>query len=210
MEEKELTRREREALRHRAQMLETALDLFSEKGFHNVSMHEIAGKAEFAIGTLYKFFKNKEDLYKALIMEQAEKFHNALTFAIDYGEDELSKINNFVRIKGEMYMNNVKVIRLYFAETRGASFNLKAGLDTDIQKMYREFLQKLAAVFESGVKKNLFRRLDSYSLAVSLDSLTSAFLFRWLEDPDGQPYEKNVEIIKEIFFKGIMINTSID
>ena len=58
MKQIKLSRREREKLRHRKEMLDAALKLFSEKGFHNVSMHEIAQKAEFAIGTLYKFFKN--------------------------------------------------------------------------------------------------------------------------------------------------------
>ena len=71
MNEENLPRREREKLRQRQEMLAAALDLFSEKGYHNVSMHEVAEKAEFAIGTLYKFFRNKEDLYKALIMEKA-------------------------------------------------------------------------------------------------------------------------------------------
>jgi len=54
MEKKKLSRREMDKLRHRHQMLVAALDLFSVKGYHNVSMHEIAGKAEFAIGTLIK------------------------------------------------------------------------------------------------------------------------------------------------------------
>ena len=36
-------------------------------------MHEIAEKAEFAIATLYKFFQNKEDLYKALVLEQYDR-----------------------------------------------------------------------------------------------------------------------------------------
>ncbi|HAO20045.1 MAG TPA: TetR/AcrR family transcriptional regulator, partial [Desulfobacteraceae bacterium] len=52
MQEEELPRREREKLRQRREMLDAALKLFSEKGFHNVSMHEIARNAEFAIGTL--------------------------------------------------------------------------------------------------------------------------------------------------------------
>jgi len=56
MQDEKLPRREREKLRHRRQMLAAALDLFSEKGYHNVSMHEISKRAEFAIGTLYKFF----------------------------------------------------------------------------------------------------------------------------------------------------------
>jgi AcrR family transcriptional regulator len=74
MEQKKLSRKEREYRRHRYEILEAALELFSEKGFYNVSMNEIAQKAEFAVGTMYKFFENKEDLYKALVLEQADKF----------------------------------------------------------------------------------------------------------------------------------------
>jgi len=56
---KKLSRKEREKLWRRGQILETALDLFSENEYHNVSMREIARKAEFATGTLYKFFKRE-------------------------------------------------------------------------------------------------------------------------------------------------------
>ena len=206
MEDRKLSRREREKLRQRREILDTALDLFSEKGYHNVSMHEIAREAEFAIGTLYKFFKNKEDLYKALIMEQAEEFHDVMNKAIDISDNEIEKIHNYVKVKGEVFMNNTSMIRLYFAETRGASFNIKAGLDADIRKMYDDFLHKLAEVFESGIKKKRFKRLlDPYYLAVALDSLTNAFLFLWLEDPKRHPYLKNVETIMGIFFNNVRI-----
>ncbi|NCC26054.1 MAG: TetR/AcrR family transcriptional regulator, partial [Deltaproteobacteria bacterium] len=57
------TRRERERLRQRQDILAGALALFAEKGYHNVSMQEIAERTEFATGTLYKFFPSKEDLY---------------------------------------------------------------------------------------------------------------------------------------------------
>ena len=150
MEDIKIPRREREKLRQRREILDTALDLFSVKGYHNVSMHEIAEKAEFAIGTLYRFFENKEDLYKALIMEQSEEFHRALNEAIDISGDEVEKIRQYIKAKGRMFMKNTSMIRLYFAETRGASFNIKAGLDADIRKMYDDFLHKLATVFETG------------------------------------------------------------
>ncbi|MCI5131850.1 MAG: TetR/AcrR family transcriptional regulator, partial [Candidatus Electrothrix sp. EH2] len=65
------SRREREKQRQRKDMLEAAEQLFAEKGYHNASMQEIAEQAEFAVGTLYKFFKNKEDMYRALMVEQA-------------------------------------------------------------------------------------------------------------------------------------------
>jgi len=68
-EKRNLPRKEREFLRHRQEILESALELFSEKGFHNVTMLQIAGESEFAVGTLYKFFANKEDLIRPLSLK---------------------------------------------------------------------------------------------------------------------------------------------
>jgi AcrR family transcriptional regulator len=205
MENKELSRREREKLRQRQEMLAAALVLFSEKGYHGVSMHEIAEKAEFAIGTLYKFFKNKEDLYKALILEHADRFHDAITKAIEEPEDEVEKLRNYIKAKGAVFQANVSVIRLYFAESGGASFNGMAGLGREIRGRYGRFLQTLASVFESGIKRKRFKKIaDPYHLAVALDSFTNAYLFLWLEAPERHPYPEDPYVILDILFKRLV------
>ncbi|MCF8070356.1 MAG: TetR/AcrR family transcriptional regulator [Desulfobacterales bacterium] len=207
MQRKTLSRREREKLTQRQEMLAAALELFSEKGYHNSSMQEIATRAEFAIGTLYKFFKNKEDLYKTLILEQSDKFHTAIMTALEEGEDEVEKLQNYVRAKGTVFMNNVSVIRLYFAETRGASFNIKAGLDGEIRKQCEQTLQTIARIFESGIKRRRFKKIaESYQLALAIDSLSNAFLFSWLEAPETHPYPEDPDIILNILLKGLVIN----
>jgi len=205
MQEKGLTRREREKIAHRDEIFAAALDLFSEKGYHNVSMHEIARKAEFAIGTLYKLFENKESLYKALVLEQVEKFHNALVQAIEEPGDEIEKLRNYVKAKSEVFTANVKMIRFYFSETRGASFNIKAGLDSEIREQYGHFLETLANVFASGMENKRFKKIaDPYHLAVAIESLTNAFLFLWLEAPDRHPYPDDPDTILNILFKGLV------
>jgi len=201
-----MTRREREKLRQRQEMLAAALELFSEKGYHNVSMHEIAKKAEFATGTLYKFFRNKEDLYKALVLERADRFHEGLMKAIEEAEDEIEKLRNYVKAKGAVFMENVSMVRLYSAETRGASFNIKAGLDTEIRERYIQFLHTLSAVFESGIRKKRFREIAKpYHLAVALDALSNAFLFLWLESPEEHPYPDDPDTILNILFRGLVV-----
>lgn len=186
-------------------MLAAALALFSEKGYYGVSMHEIAKKAEFAIGTLYKFFKNKEDIYKALILEQADRLHDAVTKAIEEPEDEVEKLRNYVKAKGAVFRGNVSVIRLYFAEAGGASFNVMAGLDREIRERYGHFLQTLASIFESGMKRKRFEKIaDPYHLAVALDSFTNAHLFLWLEAPERHPYPEDPDIILNILFKRLV------
>ena len=204
MQDKKLSRREREKLRQRQEMLAAALELFSEKGYHNVSMREIAERAEFAIGTLYKFFKNKEDLYKALMMEKAEEYHRGLMRVLAEEDDVLTVLENYIAIKARLFTNSLALLRLYFAETRGTSFNIKAGLDQDIRKLYDKFVMRLASVLEAGVRKKVFRKIDPYYMAVALEGLTNAFLFCWLEDPERHSYEANVPLIRDMFFKGVL------
>ena len=200
----QLTRREKEKLRQREDMLNAAMDLFSEHGYHNVSIQQIAERAEFAIGTLYKFFKNKEDLYNSLIRRLSEQSHNQIGAAMDQTDNETEKLAAFVRAKGRIFTDNAPMIRLYAAETRGASFAIATGRDSVILDQHRKMLDKLAAEFESGMLKGTFRRIaDPYYLAVSLENITLSFLFLWLEDPDRHPYPDDPQQILDILFKGL-------
>ena len=204
MEKKKLPRREREKLRHRTEILTASLSVFSEKGYHNVSMLDIAEKAEFAIGTLYKFFKNKEDLYKALMMDKATEYHRILSGILSQKNDVLTVLKNYIAGKARIFADNVAALRLYFAETRGASFNIKAGLDQDIGKLYEKLVEQLALVLERGVRENLLRQVNPYYMAVALEGLTNSFLLCWLADPERHPYEANVPVITDMFLNGVL------
>lgn len=205
MQTETVPRREREKMRQRKEMLDAALELFSEKGYHNASMHEIARKSEFAIGTLYKFFTNKEDLYKALMLEKFDTFLEALVKAVEEPEDQIERLRNYVRAKGQIGRDNVSVVRLYFAETRGASFSIMADLDRKIRERYERLLEILASTFKEGIKRKRFVKIaDPYSLAVALESLTNGFLFLWLETPHRHPYPENPDTILNILFKGLI------
>lgn len=205
MEDQKLPRREREKLRQRQEMLAAALDLFSQKGYHNVSVQEIAEKSEFAIGTLYKFFQNKEDLYKALVRQLSDKFETSIMRAIEQAQDEVEKLRSYVRAKTEVFRRNLPFIRLFLAESRGASFNLKAGLDDEIRQRYYNFLETLAAVFASGIEKQRFKNIaDPYYLAVALSSVVDASLLLWLDAPERHPYPEDPDAILNIFFQGLI------
>ena len=207
MEQKKMTRKEREFLRHRQEILEAALELFSEKGFHNVTMNEIAKESEFAVGTIYNFFSNKEDLYKALILEKSEEFRPALIGALDSGKDEMESIKAYVETSIRLFMENLTFVRLYFAETRGASFNIRAGLDEEIKQGHEQVLTKLADVFEGGIKKGLFRRMDPFLLATALEAITHAFLLQYLDYEDEHFFD--VDLIMNMFLESILVNHGI-
>ena len=200
-----LSRRERDRLRHRDLMLSAALDLFSQKGFANVSMHEIAQSAEFAIGTLYKFFKNKEDIYNTLLLEAADRFHEALTAVLEEKKDCHPKIQKYIRTYGELFMASSRAVRLYFAETFGAGFNVRAALTKELQAYYDKGEKLLSRVFAEGIQKGLYRPVNPDYLAMTLHNMIITFLFKWLDDPENHPFEANIPIIETIFFQGVML-----
>lgn len=198
-----LSRREKDRLRNRALMLSAALDLFSENGFANVSMHEIARKAEFAIGTLYKFFRNKEDLYNTLLLEIAEQFRLTLTRVLEEKKDPHQRIRNYIPAFGELFMANARAVRLYFAETFGGGFAIRAALTAQLRAYYDEGEKRLAGVFAEGIGQGIYRPLDPDYLAMALTNTVTAFLFKWLDAPENHPFAPNIPMIETIFFEGV-------
>ena len=191
-------------MRQRQDMLTAALELFSEKGYHNASMQEVAERAEFAVGTLYKFFKNKEDLYNTLIWEQFDTYDKAFARALA-ADDEVEKLRSVVRVKGDQFRHNLAFVRLYLEQGRGIGYNIKADLNDTLRARYVDYLQKLAAVFESGIRKKRFKAIaGAFELAVAFDSTLNSFLLLWLDAPERHPYPENPDTILNIFFKGLM------
>lgn len=198
------SRRERNRQRNREEILASALQVFAEKGFHSASIQEIAERAEFALGTIYSLFDSKEEIYRALLIDQAEQAALILNAALDEGEDEYEKLVNYIRAKGEVFGKNLEMVRLYFNETRGVRISFKAGLDPDIKQLYERFLHRLGGIFRRGIEKGIFAEHEPYDLAVALDGLTNAFIYSWVKDPENHPYEQKIESIVSIFFGSLL------
>ena len=206
MEEAKLTRRERDKARQHQEMLAAALDLFSEKGYHNVSMNEIAQKSEFAIGTLYKFFKNKEDLYKTLMLELADRFQSDLQEALEAKDDEIEKLQNWVKVERRNFSGQPFGDPSLFRRGPGAEFQPQGGLEAELFEIHKKTIQKLTAVFAGGIERHRFKKIaDPTLLAVALDSITKASLFLWLDSPEQHPYPlENPDVILNILFEGLV------
>jgi TetR/AcrR family transcriptional regulator len=72
-------RRQRERQLRKKQILDTARDLLFKKGINATTMNQIARNAELSVGTLYLYFKNKEDLYAALQEEGLDVLYDMIS-----------------------------------------------------------------------------------------------------------------------------------
>jgi AcrR family transcriptional regulator len=95
---------ERRRRQTRDHLLEAAAQVLAERGFHGASLDEVAAAAGFTKGAVYSNFKNKEDLFLALLEEAYTRQMSALKPTIENSEiPPEARLGDFVRvIRGEM------------------------------------------------------------------------------------------------------------
>lgn len=76
----------------KAEILEAALHLFAEEGYHSASVSKLAGKAGISKGLMYNYFKSKEEVLKTLIIE----LFNEVTQAMDVKPGEVLTREKFI------------------------------------------------------------------------------------------------------------------
>ncbi|ADD68259.1 transcriptional regulator, TetR family [Denitrovibrio acetiphilus DSM 12809] len=204
MQTNRISRKEQDKIRHRNYILTAALELFSEKGYHSVSMQEVAAKAEFAIGTLYKFFKSKEELYKCLIMTKAHEYHDTLYEVLSEKKDVVSIISDYVSAKFRLFDANASALKLYIVGSSGTYYNIQTGFDHEIQSLYNKLLNHIAAVMESGISRNVINNTNPYFMALALEGITNTFLYNLLENLEQDYSETDISVITEMFLHGVL------
>lgn len=95
-----LERKEREKKQRRNAILDAAEKIFFRQGLFNTSMDSIAKEAEFSKGTLYLYFKNKEELYRAVLLRGFILLEQKLKEIID---EEKNAYENLKRISMAYY-----------------------------------------------------------------------------------------------------------
>ena len=168
-----LTRRERERQRHRREILAAALEVFSRKGFEGATMAEIARQAEFAVGTLYKFFKDKQALYRALLLDSAREFERELLAALDAPGTEIEKIERYIETKARVILRHIPAARLYFAQSAGTFISPLMGFDRELRAMYARLFERLVSVMRVGMRKKMLADLPPRALALGLSATRS-------------------------------------
>ncbi len=202
MAKKQLLRKERERLRHRQEILKTALKLFSERGFHNVSMQQIAEASEFAVGSLYNFFESKDALFEELTVSHSERIIGELVAALGGPDNEVERLTNFIRSQPKLMEEHAEFIRLYVSELGTRSAMLSKGRDKD--KFNAVLNSRLEQLLEAGIRKRFFRPVDPTITAKSISSIMETLAFKIAGKFDKAIAKDMFDKVEQLFLDGLL------
>jgi AcrR family transcriptional regulator len=144
-------RKEREKERRRQQIIVAAKRVFSEKGFNKSTMEDIASEAELSPGTLYLYFKNKEELYASLSLRILQYLHIRVEHVNK--ETDLSpeqKLEKLVEAMYDVYdFDPLIIINMFHLQSSETLKNLSPRLMTQIEELSRKSIGALSDIFWS-------------------------------------------------------------
>ncbi len=196
-------RKEREFHVRRAEILEQAEKIFSVKGYHNVTMAEIADASGFSTGSLYQFFKGKENLYTSMINEKFDLMFSEIRNATEKAENVMDKIVMLVDAQLQFMDKNADFCRLF---ARGESTALSKAMTSLREKLLEGYLKHINFIenlLKEGIEKGLIRNLPVNDMAQSLFYLIRASSIEWMLALNNELPSAKKEFILDIFFNGV-------
>lgn len=181
-------------------ILEGAMKVFAENGFHKSQVSRIAKEAGVADGTIYLYFKKKEDILTSLFQEKlgelVEKFNNAVSESI-CPKEALRKI---CEIHFSELENNIHMAYLTQIELRQSDLELRK----EIGLALKRYIILIENILEKGKHDGSFRAdLDVKLVRLLIFGGMDEVVTSWLIS--GQKYSLTAQVgpTLDFFLKGI-------
>jgi len=203
METERISRKEREYLAHREEILSAAQKVFAAKGFFPTTMSDIARQAEFGTGTLYKYFKSKENLYFTLIDEKVEEINRLVKAELSQKTSAKERIENILRLQFKFIEGNRDFFRIYISERNRFEWRVKDELGKGIHDKMVAYIKILAQVMKQGIEAGEFKSKGPVDLAHALVGIVNSFIFEWMISPKPCPLISKMDTVLEIFLNGV-------
>ena len=197
-------RKQREYEARRQEILAAAESLFSKNGFFKTSMAEIATAAQFAMGTVYRFFKSKEEIYISIVEAKVEELAELLDKAIAKEKSSSDKLNAFIQVKLAYADRNRDFFRIYVSEWGGFEWTIKSAFGERVWKLYMAQVDLVADLIRQGIRRKEFRKIDPKDGAFALHGMLNSTMYVGILQarPSGSLVDKR-ELISNLFLSGI-------
>ncbi|MCP4115004.1 MAG: TetR/AcrR family transcriptional regulator [Desulfobacteraceae bacterium] len=160
-------RKIREKEQRRRQIMQAAKLVFSAKGFNRATMEEIAGEAELSPGTLYLYFKNKEELHTSLSIDILKYLTSQIKEYVDKTdmspEEKLDALRDaFINV---YEFDAMVLINLFHLQSGETLKNLSGEVLQQIKQTSSDALGAITSIVQEGIDQGVF--IDRHPVALA-------------------------------------------
>jgi AcrR family transcriptional regulator len=190
-----------ESMETREHILSVARVQFFKSGYAATSINSIVDATRFTKPTIYYHFKNKADLFGALIADAYDRCFDHRRTSIDAASSAREQVHRIVAADFEFCLSNPALVRFVIAQT----FSLPEEKPVDLTATHSRDYEFLREIIEKGIASGEFICDDAGNAALALQGLIAINIMSYLKmghEPQFLSRER-ADAVAELFLSGI-------
>ena len=181
-------------------ILEAAIKVFAEQGFFQSTIAQVAREAGVADGTIYLYFKNKDDILVQFFNYKTKQVFSGFREEVNKGQNAVEKLRNLVRRHLAEFQRDRNMAILYQSETH-QSMRMA---EEQIREMSSMYLDIVAEIVEQGqqeglMRKNLYSSLVKRFILGAVDEVINT----WIHSGGDYDLVSMADPLVDLFIEGV-------
>ena len=196
---KRVSRRETKKRELREAIYETAMALFLQKGFDNVTVEDITHQIEIAKGTFFNYFPNKESILLYFMRRHLEEVKDQIPRVIKEAKTTQQKLHCLFSILAKMVVTNEPLVKWVLVE----SLRLRV-YKKEKKEVSRKILQNVVEIIREGQERGEIKKnMNPEKIAKIMESIFFFSAIRWLTFDRHTPLIDDIQEQIHYLFQGI-------
>jgi len=184
-------------------IINAAIKVFADKGFYTGNVADVAREAGVADGTIYLYFKNKDDLLISLFETKMEEILQRFSSLVENDQNAEQKLHRFIHLYFQMIEEDQDLAEVFQVELRQSSKFLK---DYHNQK-FIDFLNLIGDIIHQGQKNGRFKTdISIHTMKLIIFGALDELARQWiLSDDHLDNLKKTADETSDILVRSILI-----
>lgn len=185
----------------RTQILDAAMDTFSEKGIHKTRMSDIADKSGLSKGSLYWYFDSKDAIVLNLLEKIFEPEIKDLERLLSDPRNAEERLHLFAERGGQDVLKLMKWMPLVY-DFIALAFRQEV-IRKAISQYYKRNIDLLERIVQQGIDSGEFRDVNALDTAIAIGAIFEGTIVLYFYDPENINIRERIDTNLGLFLKGI-------
>ena len=181
-------------------ILEAAVKVFARQGFYQSTVAQIAREAGVADGTIYLYFKNKDDILVQFFSYRTKQVFERFRAEVNKSDNSLDKLRNLIRRHLTEFQRDRDMAVVYQVETHQNS-RLAEDQIREMSQMYQDLVSEIVETGqqEDSIRKDLYVGLVKRFILGAVDEVINT----WLHSDKNYDLASMADPLVDLFVRGI-------
>jgi TetR/AcrR family transcriptional regulator len=201
-----LSRKERDKRLRKSDIMQAALHVFAVKGYRNTTMLDIARKAQYAVGTLYLYFKDKQSIYLYLVEGKINGLIAIVKKKTSKAKSSFDKIEILVETQLRYFEENSDFFHIYFSERNATRWTIKDKLSKEAVDNFLGYIDYMSTLIKHAqADGHINKNLPSKKIAYFLTGMMNSTVILWLKSTPvkNRDISAEADFVLDIFLNGV-------